>query len=117
MSPIAALALTLLVEVPLYAVGLVGLGLARPARAVALGVVVNLATQPALWWLLAPAPSLARLAGAEAAVCAVEAALLCLALRTRSALIAVVSVGVNAASVLAGLAVSQWVVSRASGGG
>jgi hypothetical protein len=105
-SPLAALALTLVVEVPLYTAGLVGLGLARPARAALLAVGLNLLTHPAVWWALAPRPGPLRFGAAELAVCAVEAGLLWLAIRRDPGPLAVVSVGANAASVLAGLLIT-----------
>jgi hypothetical protein len=102
----AALLATLAVEVPLYAVALTALGLARPARAALLGAAVNLLTHPLLWWSLAPRPGLGRFVVAEVLVWAAEAGLLWLALRRRPVVLAVVSAGANAASVLAGLLVS-----------
>jgi hypothetical protein len=59
-----------------------------------------------LWWSLAPRPDLGRLAVAEALVWLAEAGLLWLALRRRPLVLAVVSAGANAASLLAGLLVS-----------
>ena len=119
MRYVAALGLTLLVEVPLYTAALVGwLRLTwRPAFALAIGV--NLATHPLLWWSLRPWAGDAQypwlLAGAEVAVCAVEWALFTLGVVTwrrrhgRRALdrldvllLGALSVGVNAASVIAG---------------
>jgi hypothetical protein len=125
-----ALGLTLAVEAPLYAGALVvwfGLG-RRPA--IALALAVNLATHPVLWWSLRPWSGegwyLWLVLGAEVAVCAAEWLLLAVGValaRSRAprlaadgprgatvarigrpdlALLAVVSVGVNAVSVLAG---------------
>jgi hypothetical protein len=71
-----ALLLTLAVEVPLYTAALTVLRLAGPWRAVLLGVLVNLATHPALWLLLAPHPGAAKLWTAEALATAIEAAIL-----------------------------------------
>ena len=109
MSFPAALLLTLAVEVPLYAAALIALRLCRPALAVATAAGVNLLTHPALWWLLAPQPSVARVAAAELAVWVAETALLWLVVRRRPGVLAVVSAGANAASVLAGLAVNAAV--------
>jgi hypothetical protein len=102
----AALLATLAVEVPLYAAALAALGLARPVRAALLAVAVNLLTHPLLWWSLAPRPGLGRLAAAEVLVWAAEAGLLWLALRRSPVVLAVVSAGANAASILAGLLIS-----------
>ena len=108
MSFPAALLLTLAVEVPLYVAALTALLLARPVRAGMLAVAVNLVTHPVLWLLLAPRPSPGALVGAEVAVWAVEGVLVWLALRRRPGLpvMAVVSAGANAASILAGVLVS-----------
>jgi hypothetical protein len=104
----AALLLTLAIEVPLYVAALTALRLARPIRAAVLAAAVNLLTHPVLWLLLAPEPALGTLVAAEVVVWAAEAGLLWLALRPRPAvpLVAVVSAGANAASILAGLLVS-----------
>jgi hypothetical protein len=100
----AALALTLLIEVPFWTAALVALRLIRPARAVALAVAVNLATHPALWWFLATnQKSPGTTLSAECAVVLAEWGLAALALRREAALPALVSVGANAASYLAGL--------------
>ncbi|MFF5230998.1 hypothetical protein [Dactylosporangium sp. NPDC000521] len=100
---IPALLLTLAVEVPLYVLALMALRLASWRKAALLGVAVNLLTHPVLWWSLAPRPSAGALWGAEAAVVAVEAAVLWLACRRDPALLLVASLGANAASVLIGL--------------
>ncbi|WP_354640429.1 hypothetical protein [Kitasatospora camelliae] len=77
-----ALALTLLVEVPLYTAALAALGPVRPGRAALAAVAVNCATHPPLWWFLgrftagAPAAYWTAFVLAEAAVCLVEAVLL-----------------------------------------
>ncbi|WP_406198607.1 hypothetical protein OH807_14810 [Kitasatospora sp. NBC_01560] len=106
-----ALALTLLVETPLYTAALTRAGGIRPARAATAAVLVNLATHPLLWW------SLSRCAGGSAAaywtafavgeitVCAVEAALLrpLTGLRLGEPLPWAAAGTANAASVLAGL--------------
>ena len=102
----AALLATLAVEVPLYTAALTALGLARPARAALLAAAVNLLTHPLLRWSLAPGPGPGRLGVAEALVWAAEAGLSWLVLRRRPVVLAVVSAGANAASVLAGLLIS-----------
>jgi hypothetical protein len=104
---LAALGLTVAIELPWYVLGLVGLRLTGAWRAALLGVGVNLVTHPALWWLLAPRPALALFAVAELAVCAVEALLLWCWLRRDLALLAVLSVGANATSVLVGLVLTE----------
>ena len=110
MSFPAALLVTLAVEVPLYVAALVALRITRPGRAALLGVAVNLVTHPLLWWSLAPRPAPGRIAAAEVLVWAAETGLLWLGLlwlglRGRSSLpvLAVVSAGANAASILAGV--------------
>jgi hypothetical protein len=127
---LAALGLTVAIELPWYVLGLVGLRTGRLStagarrsgvcggeagqlstagvwRAALLGLGVNLVTHPVLWWLLAPRPTLALFALAELAVCAVEALLLWCWLRRDLALLAVLSVGANATSVLVGLLLTE----------
>ncbi|MFI6847380.1 hypothetical protein OG535_13700 [Kitasatospora sp. NBC_00085] len=111
-----ALALTLLVEVPLYTAALTRAGAVRPSRAVAAAVLVNLATHPLLWWSLSHGSWSTGSAAAywtafglgEAAVCAVEAALLrpLAGLSLRGPLPWAAAGTANAASVLAGLLVA-----------
>jgi hypothetical protein len=98
---LVALALTLAVEVPLYTLALryaVGVGV---RRAVCLAVAVNLGTHPVLWWSLTwwSYPLLA----AEAGACLVEWALLRWWVGRDGVLLAVITVGVNAASLAVGL--------------
>jgi len=106
-----ALALTLAVEVPLGALAL-RYGCGIPAwRAARLCVAVNLATHPVLWWGLVlgsggPAYPLV-MAGAEVAACAVEWALLRWRIGRDGALLAVIAVGTNAASLAAGM-LTTW---------
>lgn len=102
----AALALTLAVEIPVYAAAL-RWGWAAPVRrAVLCALGVNLATHPLLWWLLAPWTGREAyplvLVFAELAVCGAEAVLLAWRLGRRDPLLAVLAVAANAASVLAG---------------
>ena len=103
---LVALAVTLAVEVPLYALALrYALGVPT-RRAIRLGVAVNLVTHPALWWSLTRSPPTWQpypLLLAEAAVCVVEWALLRWRIGDDGPLLAVVVVGVNAASLAAGL--------------
>ncbi|MFJ9612092.1 hypothetical protein ACIRS1_37740 [Kitasatospora sp. NPDC101176] len=106
-----ALGLTLLVEVPVYTAALTRAGGIRPGRAAAAAVLVNLATHPLLWSSLGhfsagPAAAYWTAFGlGEAAVCAVEAALLAPLAGTsvRGPLPWVAAATANAASVLAGL--------------
>jgi len=102
----AALLVTLAVEVPLYAAALAALRFATAARAALLGAAVNLFTHPLLWWWLGSRPPVGRIAVAEVLVWAAEAGLLWLAVRRGMWVLAVVSAGANAASILAGLLVS-----------
>lgn len=120
-SYLAAFALTLAVEVPIYAAGLAAIGVGW-VRAVWYGCVVNLVTHPPLWWTMRPLsvrpayPGL--LLGAELAVCAVEWALLVLLTGRTSPRVsrrpdgvlslAVLSLTANAASTLAGLLLAGW---------
>ncbi|WP_371481518.1 hypothetical protein [Kitasatospora sp. NBC_00315] len=109
MPYLLALALTVLVEVPLYVGALVVAGRVRPLRAATAGVAVNCATHPLLWWFLrrythgSAAAYWTALAVAEAAVVAVEAVLLGLLTGRRGALPYAASFTANAASVLAGM--------------
>lgn len=102
-----ALALTLAVEVPVYAAAL-RWGWAAPwRRALAGALGVNLVTHPLLWWALGPLTGLSAyplvLVFAELVVCGAEAVLLAWWLRRRDLLLGVLAVTANAASVLAGL--------------
>ena len=98
-----ALAITLVVEVP-------GVSGCVPVRRVAslvggdwaAAVGVNLATHPVVWWLLSSHPG--WLVPVEAAVVAVEAALLFALVRRQAALLALTALVANAGSLLAGLA-------------
>jgi hypothetical protein len=97
-----ALALTLAVEVPVYAFSLRQARVLSFRRAAALGVLVNLLTHPALWYGLSWAGP-AWLVPAEAAVVLAEALALWLILRRDPALLLLVSLFANTASALAGL--------------
>ncbi|MBV6701366.1 hypothetical protein [Kitasatospora aureofaciens] len=106
-----ALALTLLTETPVYTAALVRAGQVRPGRAATAAVLVNLVTHPLLWWTLrhwtgGPAAAYWTAFGlSEAAVCVVEALLLCLfaGLRPRDPLPWIASGTANTTSLLAGL--------------
>lgn len=108
MTALAALGLTVAVELPLYVLGLGVLRLASPARAVVLGVGVNLLTHPVLWCALAPDPTAAPTILAEVVVCLVEAAVMWLAVRRDGALLVLLAVGVNAASLGVGLLLNAF---------
>src|SRR6266508_4602033 len=107
LSWLAALALTLAVEVPLYASVLRLAWGIRLRDAAGLGAAVNALTHPVLWWSLAPwtgrpwYPWL--VAGAEVVVCAVEWLALAVLVRRDRLALAALSLGANAASVLAGI--------------
>ncbi len=106
MSQLAAFGLTLAVELPWYVTGLVLLVGVRWRTALGLGLLVNACTHPLLWWVLAPRPTLARTLLAEAVVVVAEAALLAVAVRRDLAVLALLSVGANASSLLIGLLLS-----------
>ncbi|MEU3462828.1 hypothetical protein ABZ721_23140 [Streptomyces sp. NPDC006733] len=106
MPYLSALALTLLVEVPVYVAALTVAGRVRPARAGAAAVIVNGVTHPPLWWFLLRIPAAeywGYFAAAEALVCGVEALLLGRMLRLRGPVPYAASVTANAASILAGV--------------
>jgi hypothetical protein len=102
-SQLAAFALTLAVELPWYVTGLVFLVSVRWWVALALGIGVNACTHPLLWWVLAPNPTLPHTLLAEIVVVVAEAALLAVAVRRDLALLALLSVGANASSLLVGM--------------
>jgi hypothetical protein len=105
-----ALAVTLAVEVPLVTLALAGVWRIPWRRGVAAAVVVNLATHPVLWWSLVPWTDrswyAAALATAEVLACVVEFALLTRVVGTDRRLLAVLCVGVNAASLACGLLIA-----------
>jgi hypothetical protein len=96
-----ALVITLAVEVPVYLVVFRFAGILAGWRAFAAAVGVNLATHPVAWWLLSGHPG--WLVPVEAAVVAVEAALLFALVRRELALLALTALVANAGSLLAGL--------------
>ena len=107
-----AFALTLLVELPLYAAALAAVARVPAGRALAAGTAANCATHPVLWWFLgrfaaaAPAAYWTAFALAESAVCLVEALLVRALVRPAGlppARALTVALTANAASVLAGL--------------
>lgn len=102
MSQPTALLLTLAVEVPLYVAALVPLGLASVRRALVVAVLVNLLTNPLLWFALGARPSLPAVALGEVVVWLVEAALIRVTVRRDAPLVALIAAGVNAGSILAG---------------
>jgi hypothetical protein len=109
---LVALGLTLAVEVPLYTLWLWS-ALSVPAgRAARLAVGVNLVTHPVLWWSLAlwhvdrsVYPFV--LAWAEIVACVVEWALLRWRIGRDTVPLALIVVGVNAASLAAGLLLTR----------
>ena len=104
----AALVLTVVVEVPVYAIVLTwGLGWS-PRRAVLGGLAVNVLTHPFAWWLLSGdgAGYLPRFVLVECGVWVVEAALLCAVARRDFGLLALTALVANSASALAG--VGAW---------
>lgn len=103
MSQLAAFALTLVIELPWYVTGLVCLVGVRWWAGLLLGIGVNACTHPLLWWVLAPHPTLPHTLLAEIVVVAAEAALLAVAVRRDLAVLALLSVGANASSLLIGM--------------
>jgi len=97
-----ALVITLVVEVPVYLVVFRFAGFLAGWRGFAAAVGVNLATHPVVWWILSSHPG--WLVPVEAAVVAVEAALLFALVRRQAALLALTALVANAGSLLAGLA-------------
>ena len=106
MTAVAALGLTIAVELPLYVLGLGVLRLAGPLRAALLGIGVNLLTHPILWYVLSPDPTAVRILVAEMLACLVEAAVIWLVVRRDGPLLVVLALGVNAASFGVGLLIN-----------
>lgn len=106
MSPaLAALALTLAVEVPCYLAGLTALRLAGPVRSVLVAIGVNLVTHPVLWSVLAPRTGVLVVVAAEVCVVLVEALLIRLVIGRDAGVVLLLSLGANAASLGVGLLV------------
>jgi hypothetical protein len=105
-----AFGVTLAVEVPLVTLALTGLWRVPLRRAVTAAVAVNLATHPVLWWSLVPWTDRpwypVAVLVAEILACVVEFALLARMLHTDRRLLAVLCIGVNAASLAAGLLIA-----------
>jgi hypothetical protein len=102
-----ALVITLAVEVPVYLVVFRFAGILAGWRGLGAAVGVNLATHPVAWRLLSSHPG--WLVPVEAAVVAVEAALLFALVRREPALLALTALVANAGSLLAGLGLEVWV--------
>jgi hypothetical protein len=101
-----ALALTLAVEVPVYAVCLRAAGLLSLPRAAGLAVLVNLLTHPIVWYGLSRGGP-AWFGPAEIGAVLVEAAVCRAVIRRDTPLLLLVSLVANTASILAGLAVAR----------
>jgi hypothetical protein len=95
-----ALALTLAVEVPVYAVALRWAGLLPWGRALAVAVGANLVTHPLVWLILTHHTGAAAFAVVEVAAWLVESALILLLVRRDAALICLVALVANLTSVL-----------------
>jgi hypothetical protein len=109
----AYLALTIVVEVPVYSLLLVHFGRTRPLPALLTAVGVNLVSYPLFVLVLAPGaaavmPDSAAIVAAEAVVCVLEAVLVRWWLRTDAYLAAAASLLANGCSVLAGLLVAVF---------
>jgi hypothetical protein len=100
-----ALAVTLTVELPVYAGGLRAARLARPWPALAVALTANLATHPLVWLALRDAGGSywPRFAAVELAAWLAESFLVFTWLRRDFGFVAVLALTANAASCLAGL--------------
>lgn len=103
MTAEVALLATVAIELPFWVAGLVALRLCGPARAVLVGIGVNLVTHPVLWRALEPAPTIGLVLAAEACVVVIEAAVVRLVTGRGAGLAVLVSLGTNAASFAIGL--------------
>lgn len=103
MTAEGALLATVAIELPLWVAGLVALRLCGPARAVLLGIGVNLVTHPVVWRALEPGPTIGLVLAAEACVVVIEAAVVRLVTGRGAGLALLVSLGTNAASFAIGL--------------
>lgn len=106
-----ALALTLIVEVPIYTGLLSHAGLMRRIPAIGAAVGVNLVTHPVVW-LVVGHSGWVGFALAEVGAWVVEAALLYAVVRARVWLLLTVSLVANSASLLAGLVLTEAGVGR-----
>lgn len=97
-----ALALTLAVEVPVYMVALRWAWLLSWRRALAMAVGVNLVTHPLVWLILTHHTGTAAFTVVEVGAWLVESALIFLLVRRDAALICLVALVANLASVLLG---------------
>lgn len=101
----AALALTVVTEVPVYVAALRLAAATAPGRTALAAVMVNCVTHPPLWWFLRQVHGgsyWAAFAAAESAVVLAEGLLMSRALRLRGPLPYAASAAANAVSVLAG---------------
>lgn len=103
MTAEGALLATVAIELPLWVAGLVALRLCGPARAVLLGIGVNLVTHPVLWRALEPEPTIGLVLAAEACAVVIEAAVVRLVTGRGAGLALLASLGTNAASFAIGL--------------
>jgi len=102
-----ALALTLIVEVPVYVLAMRGARLISGWRAVAVAVGVNLVTHPLVWLTLTRIDgSRPAFLAAEVGAWLAETALLYLAVRRDLALLCLAALVANTASLTAGLALT-----------
>lgn len=107
---LAALGLTLIIEVPVYSTALAHLLAVPRLPAIAAGVLLNLVSHPLAFLVLAPLLDpplghLSELAVIEPLVCLLEAAMLYAWLRRESMLLLGISFVANGASLAAGLLV------------
>ncbi len=106
-----ALAVTLLVEVPVYVMALRAGGAASGWRAFAAALGVNLVTHPLVWLVVSGAGSAywASFAAAEVLAWLIESAILLVWLRRDPVLIGLVALVANAGSCLTGLLLLETV--------
>ena len=101
-----ALVLTLAVEVPIYVLVLGVARLLSGWRAVAVAVGANLVTHPLVWITLTRIDGWPAFVAAEVGAWFAETALLCLAVRRDVALLCLIALVANTASLGAGLALT-----------
>ncbi|MEI8081679.1 MAG: hypothetical protein WCI74_07530 [Actinomycetes bacterium] len=107
-SYLAALALTMIVETPIYYLMLSRLAHVRSQQAIIAGIVVNLISHPLFTAVLVPAAEqvmspIASVLVGEAVVCALEAGLLYAWLRRDAAIVIAASLMANGCSFAVGL--------------